>query len=118
MSTIGERISQLRQRRGLTQSDLAEAIGETKQTIYKYEHGIVSNIPIGKIEAIAKVLRCPPSALTGWEEMVDDATDQELNNMLEDLRSREDMRMLFRLAHGASPEDVRQAVKIIEALRK
>ncbi len=28
------------------------------------------------------------------------------------------MRMLFKLAQDATPEDVRQAVKIIEALRK
>lgn len=68
MSTIGERIADLRIRRGLTQSELGEAIGETKQTIYKYEHGIVANIPLLKVEAIAKVLRCPPSALTGWED--------------------------------------------------
>ena len=37
---------------------------------------------------------------------------------LEDLQTREDMQMLFRLAHDASPDDVKAAVKIIEALRK
>ena len=67
MSTIGERIAQLRDRRGMTQSELGDAIGETKQTIYKYEHGIVTNIPLAKVEAIARVLRCPPAILTGWE---------------------------------------------------
>ena len=44
--------------------------------------------------------------------------DQELSEMLETLRTREDMRMLFKLSKEATPEDVRQAVKIIEALRK
>ena len=44
--------------------------------------------------------------------------DAELAALLEDLRSRPDMRMLFKLAHDATPEDVRQAVKIIEALRR
>ena len=34
------------------------------------------------------------------------------------LREREEMRMLFKLARDASPEDVRQAVRIIEALRR
>lgn len=43
--------------------------------------------------------------------------DDDLVDLLEDLRSRDDMRMLFRLAKGASPEDVRRAVSIIEALR-
>ena len=44
--------------------------------------------------------------------------DAELAALLEDLRNREDMRMLFRLAHDASPDDVKAAVKIIEALRR
>ena len=51
--------------------------------------------------------------LTGNEER-----DQEVINLLEDFRTRPDMRMLFKVAHGATEEDVRQAVKIIEALRR
>ena len=47
-----------------------------------------------------------------------DEENAELVALLEDLRTRDDMRMLFKLAHGATPEDVAQAVKIIEALRK
>ena len=76
MSTIGERIADLRTRRGMTQVELGEAIGETKQTIYKYEHGIISNIPLQNIEKIAKALRCPPVALTGWVEE-EDMQDRE-----------------------------------------
>ena len=68
MSTIGERIASLRLHRGMTQTELADAVGESKQTIYKYERGIITNIPLAKVEAIARVLRCPPVALTGWEE--------------------------------------------------
>ena len=44
--------------------------------------------------------------------------DEELMALLTSLREREDMRMLFSLAMDASPEDVRQEEKIIEALRK
>lgn len=71
MSTIGERIADLRLRRGMTQVELAEAIGENKQLIYKYEHGIITNIPLSKVEAIAKALRCPPVVLTGWQPKAD-----------------------------------------------
>lgn len=120
MSTIGDRIMQLRLHRGMTQTELAEAVGETKQTIYKYEHGIVANIPISKVEAIAKALRCPPSALTGWDEVqiTDAERDAEMAALLDTLAKREDMRMLFKLAQDATPDDVRAAVKIIEALRQ
>ena len=68
MKTVGERITDLRNHRGMTQTELGDAIGESKQTIYKYEHGIITNIPLPKIEAIAKALRCPPVAITGWAE--------------------------------------------------
>lgn len=39
-------------------------------------------------------------------------------DLLTELRERSEMRMLFKLAKGATREDVEQAVKIIEALRK
>ena len=52
------------------------------------------------------------------DEISPDAMSEEMEQLLTSLREREDMRMLFKLAQDASPEDVRQAVKIIEALRR
>ncbi len=43
--------------------------------------------------------------------------DESLNEYLNELKNREDMRILFSLASGATKEEVMQAVKIIEALR-
>ena len=68
MSVVGDNIRILRAHRGISQTDLAAAIGESKQTIYKYENGIISNIPLPKIEAIARVLNCTPESLVGWNE--------------------------------------------------
>ena len=39
-------------------------------------------------------------------------------DLLTEMRDRPEMRMLFKLAKGATREDVEQAVKIIEALRQ
>lgn len=44
--------------------------------------------------------------------------DEELTEYLEILKNREECRMLFSVAKGATKEDVERAVKIIEALRK
>ena len=44
--------------------------------------------------------------------------DIELQEYLEELKNREEMRMLFSLTKNATKEDVMQAVKIIEALKK
>ena len=67
MSTIGERIVRQRERQRISQSELAALIGETKQTMYKYEHGIVTNIPLPKLEAIGRALDCSPAWLAGWD---------------------------------------------------
>ena len=65
--TIGERIKNARIKRGFSQVELADKVGISKQTLYKYEHNIVTNIPSDKIEAIAKVLGTEPPILMGWD---------------------------------------------------
>lgn len=64
---IGKRIKSLREQRGMTQAELASHIKSTKQTIFKYESGIVTNIPMDKLITIANVLGCSPAYLLGWE---------------------------------------------------
>ena len=54
--TIGERIREARTTKGLTQEQLAEQVHVTKQAVYKYETGIVTNIPLDKLESIAACL--------------------------------------------------------------
>ena len=66
--TIGERIKAMRIRFGLSQVDFADKINVSKQTLYKYENNIITNIPSDKIEAVAKLCNISPSYLMGWEE--------------------------------------------------
>ncbi len=63
----GDLLKQKREQLGLTQTDVAAAIGVSKQTLYKYENNIVTNIPSDKIERLAKVLHTTPSDLMGWD---------------------------------------------------
>ena len=65
---IGKRIKQRREDLGIAQTLLAEQIGTSKQNLYKYENGIISNIPADKIEAIAKALHTTPAYLMGWSD--------------------------------------------------
>lgn len=67
--TIGDRIKKLRKDKSMTQEELANHIKSTKQTIYKYENNIVTNIPSDKIEKIAEVLGTTPSYLMGWDDL-------------------------------------------------
>lgn len=70
---VGERIKKLREEKGISQTDLALKIGESKQTLYKYETGKITNIPSDKIEAIAIELGCSPAYLMGWEYLEKEA---------------------------------------------
>lgn len=70
-------------------------------------------------KAIADFLGVTVSELmSGEKEKPVTNEDDELNEYLDELRNRSEMRMLFKLAKGATKEDVEQAVKIIEALQK
>ena len=51
----------------MTQDELANKVGTTKQTIYKYENNIITNIPSDKIELIAYALEVDPVVLMGWD---------------------------------------------------
>ena len=64
----GDRIRDLRRAKGITQIEMARLLSTTKQTISKYENGIVTNIPSDRIEALAKILETTPEYILGWEE--------------------------------------------------
>ena len=66
--TIGDRIKKQRELLGISQVELAEKMKVSKQTLYKYENNIITNIPSDKIEIIGKVLEVSPSYLMGWED--------------------------------------------------
>lgn len=63
--TTGERIKYYRKQAHLTQDELAQKIGTTKQNIYKYEKGVVDNIPLSRISAIASAADASPSEILG-----------------------------------------------------
>lgn len=66
--TIGEKIKTHRKHKRLTQTELGNICGASKQTIFKYESGIITNIPLDKLEAIADALDVTTAYLIGWEQ--------------------------------------------------
>ena len=60
----GSRIRAAREAKNLTQEELGTLCGTTKQTIFKYENNIVTNIPTDRMEKMAEVLGVTPSYLT------------------------------------------------------
>ena len=66
----GERIKIARESKQMTQEELGRLCGTTKQTIYKYETGAITNIPLDKLEAIAAALGVSSSYLAKWDDNI------------------------------------------------
>lgn len=65
---VGDNIRSLREARGIGQSELADLLGIKRQTLFKYEKNIVTNIPLSRIERMAAILDVSPQAITGWDD--------------------------------------------------
>jgi transcriptional regulator with XRE-family HTH domain len=64
--SIGERIKERRKELGLSAEDLAEKLGKSRATIYRYESDDIENMPISILEPLAKALCTNPAFLMGW----------------------------------------------------
>ena len=65
---LKDNIKKRREELGITLEEVAKTVGVTRQTIQKYESGIIANIPSDKIELLAIALKTSPSFLMGWEK--------------------------------------------------
>ena len=61
------KLKELRKSKGMTLDELAELIGTSKQTIHRYENGIITNVPPEKVESLASALGTTPGELMGWD---------------------------------------------------
>lgn len=68
--TVGERIKEIREKTGMSQVEFASKMNVSKQTLYKYENNIITNIPSDKVEAAAKIGDVSPSYLMGWDSIL------------------------------------------------
>ncbi len=109
--TVGERIKIARKEAGLTQDEVAKRIGTTRQAIYKYENGIVTNIPLDRLQLIANGLNCSSAWLMGW-------TEKQNGQSIDDDKLSEADKKILELFHKV-PLDKREAViQMIEVALK
>lgn len=95
---IGDRLKSLRINLGLTQEEVGSRVSVSKQTLYKYENGIVTNIPSDKIELLANVYHVTPAYIMGWEQSPAPAPDdlpvlnakdeREITRMMDDMKDK------------------------------
>ena len=66
--TTGERMKERRKELGFSAEYVAEKLGVSPATIYRYERGDIEKMPGNILEPISKILRTTPAYLMGWEE--------------------------------------------------
>ncbi len=112
---MGVRLKELRISRGLTQEEVGKVIGVQKAAIQKYEKGDVKNLKRTSVEKLSKFYNVPASYIMCLDE--DETNKQtELDELLDSLRSKPQLAMLFNLTKDATAEDINKAVKIIETI--
>lgn len=123
--TKGERIKHARERIGMSQVSLADKINVSKQTMYKYENDIITNIPSNVIEAIAAATYTTPQYIMGWDTIVreDGQSDGyyvygDAARMAQEYFDDPMTRTLFDARQGASAEDVQMAIDLLNRLKR
>nr|DAI10502.1 MAG TPA: helix-turn-helix domain protein [Caudoviricetes sp.] len=120
--TIGRNIYHARKSSGMTLEELSKHIGISRQTLSRYENGIIGNIPSDRIEKIAIALNVSPAQLMGWEEMSDSPEEEyyenpAVNEYAEQLRTNPNMRLLFDATKDMSKEDIDYVVDLVNRLK-
>ena len=64
----GKEFRELRKNKGLTLKDVAKVLNTSEQAVNKYELEIVRNIPLERIEAMAKLYGVSPAYIMGWND--------------------------------------------------
>ena len=87
----GERIKSRRKAIGMSAETLAQRIGKSPATVYRYEKGDIDKVDSRVIPMIADALSVEPKYLMGWDESSPsvvpqpDPTEQELVSIYRDL---------------------------------
>lgn len=63
---INERIKQRRKELGLSAEQVADMIGVSPATVYRYESSDIKNMPAERLKPIADALHTTPEWLMGW----------------------------------------------------
>lgn len=111
--TVGDRIKETRIKKDISQTDLADKCGISKQTLYKYENNIVTNIPLTTITIIAKALNVSEAYIMGWVSAEEAGNkDLALSNMAERIKD-------YALILSQMPSDQQEhIISLIDMLNK
>ena len=115
----GDRIKNLRIQNKMTLEEVGERIGVSKQTLYKYENNIITNIPSDKIEGLTQIFNVSPALIMGWNDTSKEYyKDPEVSEYAQAVKDNPNLRILFDASKDMSKDDIDFVVNMIEGLKK
>jgi len=120
---LGNRIRFLRERENLSQIEFAKILNISNTTLSQYETG--QRVPSDEIKAkIADYFGVTVDYLLGRtdtpstaDKITDSVSDDpELAKFWEELKEREDLKLLFKQTREMSPNDVKKIIRVIKAI--
>ncbi|MBQ8796160.1 MAG: helix-turn-helix transcriptional regulator [Clostridia bacterium] len=115
-----DKYAELCSEKGVSPTKAAEDMGIGRATVSRWKNS--GSSPVARhIDLMVEYFAVSADYLLGNTDIKSPqptSEDDELLLLLDELRNRPDMKMLFSVSKKCTPEEVRQAVKIIEALRK
>lgn len=66
--TFADRLAELRKERKMSLNDIAKYLDIQRATVYKYEHGLITNIPPEKVHTLANLFGVTRPYLMGWTD--------------------------------------------------
>jgi len=129
MATFGERLKMLRESRSITQDELAEELGVSKQAVSQYERG-VRRPDFETLSAICDLFNVSTDFMLGKSDhttrllneqelsVVDGYyTNPETAEVAQKIFENRDLRLLFDTAADATPEDLQLVHQMLLALK-
>ena len=110
--TLGDKIRDARLKCGMTMDDLGKMIGVQKSAINKYEKGIVSDLKLSTIKALAKALN------VSYFYLLDDDPDEDNYERLEALHQNPRLGILLDNTRKMKKEDVDVIYRVADSIMK
>lgn len=103
---IAKRLKEERLKNNLTLDEVASQMNLSKTTISRYENLDITNIPIDKIEKLAKIYNTTPANLMGWNELQSELyEDLEILKPFSNYITSEKMELAKKIMSSKSLED-------------
>ena len=112
--TVGQRIKARRKDIGISADILADQIGVSRSTVFRYENGDIEKLPLTSLEPIAKALHTSVQYLMGWTE--DPGQVPLIFNPLDLSSSEADLLVTFRNLNNEGQSLVIANARMLESM--